>query len=227
MSDKQTVLIIAAHPDDEVMGCGGTIARHVLRGGAVHALFLADGVTSRQGAGDTELQSRRQAARAASEVLGAQPPRFLDFPDNRMDSIPLLDIVQSVEAVLDEVGPGIIYTHHGGDLNVDHRIAHQAAVTACRPLPGRSVRKILAFETPSSTEWNTTATGPAFAPSHFVDISGSLDAKLKSLACYEGEIPPFPHTRSLKAIEALAVLRGTGVGLASAEAFEVIRQIEA
>jgi LmbE family N-acetylglucosaminyl deacetylase len=227
LSDKLTVLIIAAHPDDEVLGCGGAIARHVSRGDAVNVLFLADGATSRQGAGDTELQSRRQAARAASESLGAQPPRFLDFPDNRMDGIPLLDIVQTIEAVLDEVDPVTVYTHHGGDLNVDHRVVHQAAVTACRPLPGRNVRKIYAFETPSSTEWNTTATGPVFAPSHFVDISGFIETKLKALACYEEEIPPFPHARSLKALEALAILRGTSVGIGAAEAFEVIRQIEA
>ena len=144
------VLVVAAHPDDEALGCGATMARHAARGDTVCGLFMADGVGAR---GSTiGLEARRAAAEAAARVLGAEPPRVLGFPDNRLDTVALLDIVQAVEGVLAEVQPDVIYTHHGGDLNIDHVIAHRAVMTAARPVPGQPVRAVYGFEVPSSTE---------------------------------------------------------------------------
>ena len=218
-----TVLVIAAHPDDEALGCGGTMARHARQGEDVHVLFLAEGVTSREGAGEVESEARADAARDAAKALGAKPPRFASMPDNKLDTVPLLDVIKAVEAALADIAPDVVYTHHGGDLNVDHGIVHRAVLTACRPLPGCPVRAIYAFEVPSSTEWNDSA--EVFIPNRFVDISATIDAKMTALECYSGEMRPFPHPRSVQAIEALARWRGAAAGLEAAEAFHVIRRV--
>lgn len=218
-----TVLVIAAHPDDEALGCGATLARHADAGDIVHILIVGEGETAR-GAGEGAVTARSGAANAAATALGALPPRLLGLPDNRLDSLPLLDIVQAIETVLNDVGPDIVYTHHAGDLNIDHRIVHQATLTACRPLPGHSVRELYAFEVLSSTEWASGA-GTGFAPTRFVDVGRHMARKLAALRCYDQEMRPFPHSRSYEAVEALATLRGANVGCQAAEAFEVIRQI--
>ncbi len=225
--DKARVLVVAAHPDDEVIGCGGTTARHAATDDSVHILILADGVTARAGeeSSAAQVEARAEAARAAARVLGAEPPRFAGFPDNRLDSVPLLDVVKTVEAVVGEVRPSIVYTHHGGDLNVDHRIVHQAVVTACRPLPETPVRSLYAFETVSSTEWAPETLGQSFRPTRFVDIATHLDRKLQALESYTSEMRSFPHPRSRENVVALARHRGACAGIAAAEAFMVIREI--
>jgi LmbE family N-acetylglucosaminyl deacetylase len=222
---SKTVLVVAAHTDDEALGCGGTIARHVAEGDSVYAVFLADGVTSRPDATSEELEQRNSAAVNAHEILGIKKAYMLGFPDNRMDSIPLLDIVQKLEGVLDEVKPQVIYTHHCGDLNVDHRITHQAVLTACRPVPGASVKEIYAFEILSATEWNSPGLNP-FIPNVFIDISAHLDIKMKALAAYELEMRDEPHARSLVNTKRLAGLRGNCVGVAAAEGLSLIRSIQ-
>jgi len=219
------VLIVAAHPDDEALGCGGTIARHVERGDVVDVLFVADGVSAR-GADAQALARRQDAARKATSILGTQPPHFLDLPDNQLDSVPLIEVTQAIERLAREVAPAIVYTHHGADLNVDHRIVHQAVLTAFRPIPGASVVGLFAFETASSTEWSSSAVGPAFAPDRFVDISGHLECKVAALDAYAEEMRPFPHARSLVSVRSLAMWRGACVGLAAAEAFVTLRWIE-
>lgn len=219
------ILIVAAHADDEVLGCGGTIARHVAEGDAVHVIFMADGVGSRGDEQITELEARNQARDAALKILGVIEWHALDFPDNRMDSVPLLDVVQALEPIVRKIQPERVYTHHHGDLNVDHRVTHQAVLTACRPLPGSSVREILAFEVMSSTEWATPGLAP-FIPNAFVDISAYLPKKLEALAAYELEMRPAPHSRSVEHIEALARHRGHSMGVAAAEGFEVVRVVE-
>lgn len=216
------VLVIAAHPDDEVLGCGGTMARAAAEGAAVHVLFLADGVSAR-GGGTADvaaaLARRREAAVAAAAALGARPPAFGDFPDNRLDGVPLIEIVQRVEEAIARIHPATVITHHGGDLNIDHRLVHQAVVTACRPLPGSSVRALWCFETVSSTEWASAAIGDAFRPTLYVDIAAFLEAKLRALDCYGEEMRAFPHARSREAVEALARLRGASAGRGAAESF--------
>jgi N-acetylglucosamine malate deacetylase 1 len=223
---KRSVLVIAAHPDDEVLGCGGTIRRHADGGDAVTVLFLTDGVGARNPDDvDTKTRNRQEYAQKAAMILGASAPCFLTFSDNRLDSIPLLDVVQAIEAVIEALQPDIIYTHHGGDLNIDHRVCHEATLTACRPLPDKSVSAIYGFETLSSTEWGGGSFGEAFLPQRFVDIAQSLDQKLEALEAYREEMRPFPHPRSFVAVRALAQMRGSQAGLNAAEAFSVIREI--
>lgn len=218
-----TVLVIAAHADDEVLGCGGTIACHVAKGDNVKIVFMADGVGSR---GDkSTLLQREKAACDAAEVLGASTPVFLGFPDNKMDSTPLLDIVQKLEAVIKDVKPSIIYTHYAGDLNVDHEITHRAVLTACRPQPDFCVKEIYSFEVLSSTEWNKSSHG-VFDPMMIVDISNSFDRKMAALKKYDMEMRTFPHARSYESVEALATYRGASFGFSKAEAFVVNRVLK-
>lgn len=220
----KTILVVAAHADDEALGCGGTIARHVAEGDTVHVVFLADGVSSRQGADTHELEQRLAASEQARQVLGIATTTFLGLPDNRLDSLPLIDVIHPLEAVIRQISPQVIYTHHCGDLNVDHRIAHQAVMTACRPAPDCTVREIYAFEVMSSTEWNTPAHSP-FTPNYFVDISNFIATKLLALAAYGQEMRPAPHSRSIDNLNYLAQLRGHTVGVAAAEAFLLIRTL--
>lgn len=223
MVDRR-ILVVAAHPDDEVLGVGASLARHVAEGDIVNILILAQGASSRgddQGAVD----QLRTAAAAAAAALGAQAPQFGGLPDNKMDELALLDIVKRVEAVIAQIKPHIVYTHHGGDLNVDHRLTHQAVVTACRPLPGSNLSAIYTFETASSTEWGSTAQGEAFKPTRYVDVSDFMENKRAALACYQMEMRPFPHARSMQAVDALATLRGAHSGLEQAEAFQSVLEI--
>lgn len=218
------VLAIVAHADDETLGCGGTLAAHAARGDLVHCLIVADGVTSRQGEALTDVAARDDAAARAMHTLGVNPPRRLAYPDQRLDTIALLDITQAIEAEIERCKPAIVYTHHADDLNKDHRVVAQAVLTALRPTPVQTVRAIYAFETLSATEWNYAA--PPFRPSRFVDISHTLETKMAALECYGDEMREFPHTRSREAVRALARLRGANVGVAAAEAFEILRQVE-
>lgn len=222
-----SVLVVAAHPDDEVLGCGGAIAKHAQRGEDVAVCFLSDGVTSRGSEADhaPELQRRRAAAIEAAGILGVSQVRFGALPDNCMDSIDLLTIARAVEAHIREFGPAIIYTHFAGDLNVDHRLTHEAVLTACRPQPPSGVVTVLQFETTSSTEWRAPSASFAFQPDWFVDIDETLDTKLKALDAYAEEMRPWPHARSRKALEHLARWRGATIGRAAAEAFVLARHI--
>ena len=224
----RSVLVAAAHPDDEVLGCGGALASHAAKGDTIHVLIFAEGATSRDSLLDPKAQKRelavlKAAASRAASIVGAETPSMLGLPDNRLDTLPLLDIIKSVEAIVEAVAPEIVYTHHAGDLNVDHRIVHQAVVTACRPLPGSPVRAIYAFETPSSTEWQTS--GDGFRPQRWIDIKPFLPQKRRALEAYAAEMRPFPHARSFEAVEALARFRGASVGLEAAECFMVVREV--
>lgn len=221
---SRSVLLVAAHTDDEALGCGGTIAKHVAQGDTVYAVFLADGVTSRPDAREQELAERNSAAKQAHKILGIKQSFMLGFPDNRMDTVPLLDIVQKLERVVDDVQPQIVYTHHNGDLNIDHRITHQAVLTACRPVPGSSVREIYSFEVLSATEWNSPS-APTFIPNVFVDISGHLETKMNALDAYELEMREPPHSRTIVNVKRLAELRGSCVGVSAAEAMMAVRVI--
>lgn len=215
------VLVVAAHPDDEVLGCGGTIARHGATGDEVSVVFMADGVCSRNGADDEDIQERKKAMNAACSMLGIQNSYTFGFPDNRMDSVSFLDIVQKLECLLEEISPQVIYTHHSGDLNIDHRITHQAVLTACRPVPGQTVREIYSFEVLSSTEWALNT----FVPNVFIDISDHLEMKIEAVQAYGMEMRPEPHTRSVANVRRQAELRGASVGMWVAEGFCLVKKL--
>lgn len=218
-----TVAVVAAHPDDEVLGCAGTMLLHSQRGDQVHVIFMADGERSRQFQ-TAQQQARQQAAKAAASALGAASVQFLDFPDNAMDSVPLLSIVQALEARLRLIRPDTVYTHFGGDLNIDHRLTYQAVLTACRPQPGQPVQRIYCFEVPSSTEW-AAHIEPAFRPVLFVDTSSVQPQIEAALHCYATELRPWPHVRSLHALQVRQQWRGSCVGMQMAEAFMVEREL--
>ncbi len=220
----RTVLVVAAHPDDEALGCGGTIAKHVAAGDKVHVVFMADGVGARGGETDGATLVREAAMHAAAKILGTSSTLCLGFADNRMDSLALLDIVQPLENVLGRLNPEIIYTHHGGDLNVDHRLTHQAVMTACRPQPDLSVKEIFTFEVLSSTEWNAPECLP-FLPNTFVDINEFIETKISAIDAYSLEMRAEPHARSASNVRQLAGYRGFSVGHYFSEAFVCIRSI--
>ncbi|MFH0753069.1 MAG: PIG-L deacetylase family protein [Candidatus Omnitrophota bacterium] len=222
-------LIIAAHPDDEVLGCGGTIARLANEMKNVYVAILGEGITSRYSqrelADGSALKTLQNSSKRVSELLGVKELFLYNLPDNRFDTIPLLDIVKIIEALIDKVKPSTIYTHHGGDLNIDHSIIHRATLTATRPLAGQSVKQVYTYEVPSSTEWAFGKFAAGFQANVFVDISGTLEKKIEAMEVYESEARTFPHPRSPEALRALAKRWGVAVGLEAAEAFELIREI--
>ena len=222
--------MIAAHPDDEVLGCGGTIARHADEGDQVQVLIVAEGATSRQLNRDRhhaneELTALEKAAQTAGSILGSAGVELLDFPDNRLDSLDRLDLIKQIEERINRHQPQVVYVHHAGDVNVDHRRLHESVVTACRPTPGQPVQRLLSFEVSSSSEWQPPGSAPAFLPNWFVDISAQWQRKHEALMAYTDEMRPWPHARSLKALEHLARWRGAQVGVEAAEAFCLLRQI--
>ncbi|MBI5141420.1 MAG: PIG-L family deacetylase [Nitrospirae bacterium] len=228
MSKK--VLVIAAHPDDEVLGCGATIAKHAEMGDEIHVVILAEGVTSRDEQRDprgrkSDLSKLSKAAHSANNILGVKSLTLHDFPDNRMDSLDRLDVVKTVELLMYRYCPEIIYTHHAGDVNIDHKIVHEAVVTACRPIPSQTVKTLLFFEIPSSTEWQTPGSAAWFMPNWFVDVSSTLAVKLQALKAYRSEMRPWPHARSIEAVTHIAKWRGACIGSDAAEAFVLGRNL--
>jgi len=226
---NERTLVIAAHPDDEVLGCGGTIARLSKEGHEVYVAILGEGITSRYVKRDQadrglirDLQDRSQQV---SKLLGVKELFLNDLPDNRFDTVPLLDVVKIIEELIDRLQPQAVYTHHRGDLNIDHAITFQATLTATRPIKGCPVREIRTYEIPSSTEWTFGQIHRPFQPNLFVDISKTLDTKIECMKIYESEIRTFPHPRSPEALRAIAQRWGSVVGVESAEAFELIRSI--
>jgi len=229
-SYKSSVLVIAAHPDDEVLGCGGTIAKLVSLGSEVNVAFLSDGVTSRKKKcleHTFELATRQSAATKAMAILGHSKVSFGILPDNQLDTVPLLDIAKIVESFVEEYRPQTILTHYGFDVNIDHQKVNEAVQIACRPQIKHSVKSILCFETPSSTEWVMGGSkAPGFNPNWFVDISQTLSQKLLALDQYATELRAWPHPRSRQAVEHLAHWRGATIGVDAAEAFILGRKIE-
>jgi len=223
------ILVIAAHPDDEILGCGATAARLVREGREVHFAIMGEGITSRHQQRDeadrAALEKLHSHARAAAAEVGVKNVALHSLPDNRLDTVPLLEVVKLVEDLVERIQPEIIYTHHPGDLNVDHGAIHRAVLTATRPMAGQAVREIFAFEVPSSTEWAFQRVQPAFRPNVFVDISDTLEVKIAAMERYDSETRRFPHPRSPEALRALATRWGSVVGCAAAEAFELIRSI--
>jgi LmbE family N-acetylglucosaminyl deacetylase len=227
MPDPSRILVVAAHPDDEILGCGGTMTRLAREGHDVRIVILAEGMSSRyehrEDADPQQMKHLHAHAQQAADTVGAKELVLCKLPDNRLDTVPLLDVVKTVEELVARFHPEVIYTHHPGDLNVDHGVVHRAVLTATRPMSGQCVREVYAFEVPSSTEWAFQRLEPSFRPNVFVDITESLETKIAALACYGTETRKFPHPRSAEALRAIAARWGSVVGLSAVEAFELIR----
>lgn len=224
------ILTVAAHPDDEVLGCGGAMAAHTRRGDEVAILILGEGLTSRadrrEQADRSGLPDLQRDARAAAAAVGVADVTLLDFPDNRFDSVALLDVVKAVEAVKRRIRPDVVYVHHWGDLNIDHRVTFDAVMAAFRPLPGEPPVAIYAYEVPSATGWAGPSAAAAFVPTHYVGIAGPvLDHKIAAMESYASERRAWPHPRAPEALRAWAAYRGSQVGLEAAEAFVTVRTV--
>ena len=224
---KRKILIIAAHPDDEILGCGGSAARFIAEGSEVSTLILGEGVTSRDEKRQRTLRKKdleklKKEVHEANNVIGIKNIFLYDFPDNRFDTIAFLDIVKIIEEVKNKISPDTLYTHCWQDLNIDHRLTYQAVLTACRPLQVETVKEIYSFEVPSSTEWNYPY---MFSPNIFIEINQTIQKKVNALQCYSSEVKEFPHPRSLEAVKVIARRWGSVAGVNYAEAFELIRSI--
>jgi LmbE family N-acetylglucosaminyl deacetylase len=225
---SKNILIVAAHPDDEILGCGGTVKKFVGMGYQAYTLILGEGITSRYEVRDRkkrekELELLKMQTHIANRFIGVEEVFLYDFPDNRFDTVPLLDIIKIIEKVKSEIKPEIIFTHHEKDLNIDHQITCRAVMTATRPTKGECVQEIYAFEIPSSTEWSFPL---CYSPNIFVDIGETLEAKISAMKAYQSELKEYPHPRSLEGIELIARLWGMKVGLSSVEAFLAVRVLK-
>lgn len=223
------VLVVAAHPDDEILGVGGTVARHVASGDKVYAIILGEGQTSRgehrEDISQDVVKELHQNTMESARAVGYTDVYFENFPDNRFDQVDLLDIVKAVEKKVRELKPDIVYTHYSGDLNIDHQYTARAVLTATRPIGDYCVSEIYAFETLSSSEWNFDYSAqPAFCPNVFVDITDYYINKENAMNCYVSELCEFPHPRSLKGMDVLSKTRGMAAGMERAEAFMLVRK---
>lgn len=226
LNKSERILVVAAHPDDEVLGCGGTIAKAVAAGRDVSVLLLGEGPTSRlSSSSDAERTHAVDSAQLAAQKLGVTNLFYGALPDNRFDTVPLLEITQLIEKYAAQVQPDLVITHHNGDLNVDHSITHRAVMTAFRPLPDSKQVTILGFEVLSSTEYATPNVMPTFIPNAYINISDFLSEKADALEAYSSEMRAFPHPRSFEAVEHLARLRGAHCGCNAAEAFVLYRAL--
>ena len=233
------ILVIIAHPDDEVLGMGGTILKHAKNGDSVTVAYLTTGITSRRSVNyktnpkyeptkkqeadmQKQIKELRSDAKRVCKFLKVKKTMFFDYPDNELDTISLLKIIKTVEKLVKETKPERIYTSHFGDLNIDHRIVYESVLTAVRPTE-LTVKEILCFELLSSTEWSFSY---EFKPNYFIDIKNELENKIKAMKLYKNEIRKYPHPRSVESIKHTACKWGTVSGFFAAEAFQLIRKFE-
>lgn len=234
------ILVIAAHPDDEVLGLGGTIKKLSKNGNNVKIVIMATGIKARRSKNysnsekyeidekisddlDFQIQLLRKESIKSSKILGAKSIDFLNFPDNEMDTVSLLEVTKSIEKIISNFKPEIVYTHTNFDVNIDHRICNQATLVATRPQAKNKVKEVLSYEVPSSTEWYFPS---SFSPNVFVNISNEISAKKNALKCYTNEIENFPHPRSVEAIDAISKKWGSVSGFKHAEAFYLLRKLD-
>jgi LmbE family N-acetylglucosaminyl deacetylase len=227
---NKKILVIVAHPDDELLGCGATMHKLINEQNcSIRSVILGEGITSRSDRRDvekwkTELGKHRSNINFAAGKIGYESVRIYDFPDNRFDTVALLDIVKVIEKEKEAFPPEIIFTHHGGDLNIDHQRTFEAVMTACRPMADEIVKGIFTFETPSCTEWRASSDPKHFIPNLFIEISEeNLNAKINGMESYEYEKRSYPHPRSPEALRILAQRYGVMMGGNLYEAFQLIR----
>ena len=234
------VLVIVAHPDDEVLGMGGTLRKLSVKNHDIKVVFLATGIAARRSDKfrnetkyeinktlikkmEEQIKKLRLDAKRALKILGIKNIEFFNFPDNEMDMVSNLEITKTIENIIKKFKPDVIYTHTKNDINVDHRAIFNATITATRPSTRVNVKKVICFEVPSSSEWNF---GDTFSPNIFVDIKRELSYKKKAIQAYKTELKKFPHPRSTKAVIALSNLRGSEISVNHAEAFKIFRAVE-
>ncbi|MFA6414398.1 MAG: PIG-L deacetylase family protein [Candidatus Paceibacterota bacterium] len=214
------ILVIAPHPDDEVLGCAGTIRKYANKGASVHVCIVTKAYEPEWSA--EFIRNRPNEVRRVADILGSAGVSFLDFPTVELDTVPQRDISKAILAVIQEIKPDKLYIPHHGDLNRDHQLVHEAALVAARPTLEWSVARVLAYETPSETEWGVAP----FLPNTYEDITETLQKKLEAMQVYASEVRSFPHLRSLKSLEALAIKRGSEICRGAAEAFMLLRSIQ-
>ena len=232
MFNNKRILVVVAHPDDELLGVGATMNKLINDNSCtVEVVILGEGLTSRSDFRDVQawneqLQEHRSNIIHAKEIIGYNDVKVYDFADNRFDSIDLLDIVKAIENEKTRFRPDIIFTHHGGDLNIDHQRTFEAVITATRPMRHEIVKTLIAFETPSGTEWRASSDPKHFIPNLFIEVSkANVESKIKAMECYKFEKRQYPHPRSPEALKIYAKQRGIMVGCEYAEAFSLIRGI--
>lgn len=229
---NKKIMIVVAHPDDELLGLGGTLNKLIKEYSVeTHLIILGEGITSRSDSRDvklweTELEIHHANIKKAQKEIGYHTLSLYNFPDNRFDSIDLLDLVKVIEKEKKQFNPSVVFTHHGGDLNIDHQKTFEAVMTSCRPMESEVVKTIITFETPSGTEWRASSDPKHFLPNMYFQISNeNLEAKIKGMESYQFESRPYPHPRSPEALRIYAQKNGINVGVPFAEAFCLIRQI--
>ncbi len=226
-------MIVVAHPDDELLGLGATMNKVINDYGVIaHVVILGEGITSRSDNHDPELWKEELAIhnaniRSAQSAIGYQSVSIYSLPDNRFDTIALLDIIKIIELEKESFSPEIIFTHHGGDVNVDHQRCFEAVITACRPMDHEKVKTIITFETPSGTEWRAPTDPRHFLPNLFISVSEeNINSKINGMESYEFEKRAYPHPRSPEALRIQAQRWGISVGCSFAEAFCIVRCIQ-
>ena len=228
---SHNVLVIVAHPDDEVLACGGTIAKHALNGDSVVVAILGEGKSSRKRVGALgrglrkEIITLRNESVNANKILGVREVIYHNFPDNALDAMPLLRIIQYVEQLKQRYAPDIVYTHHHSDINIDHQLIFKAVVTAFRPVKDDYVPYIYTCEVPSATEWQAPIISTGFQPNVYIDIASTLDVKKRALSAYRSELRTYPHPRCVESIDIIARRHGIVVGFNAAEPFVLIRNV--
>lgn len=223
MKSIQNVLVICAHPDDETLGLGGTLCLHTQKGDNVHVVIFADGQYGRDPSAKG-IKIRREQAKKACSNLGIKDVMFLNYPDQKLENIELIELASKIEVLIKKLKPNIVYTHFWGDVNQDHKRLFEASLIACRPKSSSSIKQLICFESPSSTESGSHHL--RFNPNYFVDIEKVFVKKLQALKQYKHELGRFPHPRSIEAIDIRAGFWGQSVGVKRAEAFFILRQIK-
>jgi LmbE family N-acetylglucosaminyl deacetylase len=221
---NDNILVIAAHPDDEVLGAGGTLRKHVKDGDIVYCLILSNGAASRKSFKMEHLKVLEKECMESGMIIGFKKIDSLKLPDNKFDEVPLLDIIKQIEPYIEKIKPKKIYTHHPGDVNIDHKLTYLAVMTICRPCSNFCPDEIYSFETLSSTEWQTD-NKKLFAPNVFIDIEGEMDDKISAIDKYASEMRIYPHPRSAQGVRILASFRGLQCNKRYAEAFRLERKI--